>query len=71
MFDEQTSHDTTKTSLELFCDVEVFLGLTCIIPMLELVWCLSKFVQNRDILICNFVVVVKKYDAQLYQTMCG
>jgi len=37
MFDEQASHDTTKVGLELLCDVEVFLWLTCIIPMLELV----------------------------------
>lgn len=37
MFDEYTSHDIVKTSLELLYDVEVFLGLTCIIPMLELV----------------------------------
>jgi len=46
MFNEQTSHDITKSSLELFCDVEVFLGLTCIIPMLELVQGLSKVAQN-------------------------
>jgi hypothetical protein len=35
MFDEQTSHDTSKISLELFYDVEVFFGLTCIIRMFE------------------------------------
>ncbi len=34
MFDEQASHDIVKASLELLCDVEMFLGLTCIIPML-------------------------------------
>jgi hypothetical protein len=43
MFDEQTFHDTTKTCLELFCDVEGLLELRCIIPMLELVQGLSKF----------------------------
>jgi len=37
MFDEQASHDATKVGLELLCDVEMFLGLTCIIPMLEFV----------------------------------
>jgi predicted glycosyltransferase involved in capsule biosynthesis len=46
MFNEQASHDITKSNLELFCDVEMFLGLTCIIPMLELVQGLSKFAQN-------------------------
>ncbi len=77
MFDEQTSHDTTKIGLELLCDVEVLLGLTCIIPMLKLVQRSSKFAQNREVLICNFVDVVKKYEVQLYhmhydyQTMYG
>ncbi len=70
MFDEQTSHDIATTSLELLCDVEMFLGLTCIIPMLEFVQGLSKFAQNRDIFICDFVVVVKECEAQLYQMYC-
>ncbi len=43
MFDEQAFHDTSKASLELLCHVEVVLGPTCIIPMLDLVQGLSKF----------------------------
>jgi len=43
MFDEQAFHDTSKAGLELLFDVEVFLGPTCIIPMLDLVQGLSKF----------------------------
>jgi sulfur relay (sulfurtransferase) DsrF/TusC family protein len=70
MFDEQASHDTSKVGLELLCDVEVFLGLTCIIPMLELVLGLSKFAQNQDIFICDFVVTIKKCKVQLYQMYC-
>ncbi len=35
MFDEQTSYNTTKVGLELLYDVEMFLGLTYIIPTLE------------------------------------
>jgi hypothetical protein len=46
MFDEQVSHDIIKVGLELLCDVEMFLGLTCIIPMMELVQSLSKFAHN-------------------------
>jgi hypothetical protein len=70
MFDKQTSHDTTKVGLKLFCDVKVFLGLTYIIPMLEFVQALCKFAQNKDIFICKFVVVVKECEVQLYQTYC-
>jgi hypothetical protein len=46
MFDQQASHDTSKIDLELLCDAEMLLGLTCIIPMLEFVLGLSKFAQN-------------------------
>jgi hypothetical protein len=60
MFNEQASHDITKSSLELLCDVDVFSGLTYIIPMPELVQGLSKFAQNLDIFICDFVAIVKK-----------
>jgi hypothetical protein len=60
MFNEQASHDITKSSLELLCDVNVFSGLTYIIPMPKLVQGLSKFEQNLDIFICDFVVIVKK-----------
>jgi hypothetical protein len=77
MFDEQASHDIAKITLESLCDVAVFLGLTCIIPMLELVYGLSKFVQNWDIFICDYVVGAKECEVQLYlmyydqQTMYG
>jgi hypothetical protein len=69
-WDEQASHETIKVGLELFCDVEMFLGPTCIIPMLEFVQGLSRFVQNQHIFICNFVVVINECEVQLYQTYC-
>jgi hypothetical protein len=37
MFNEQATHDTNKENLELLCDVEIFMSLTYIIPMLEIV----------------------------------
>jgi hypothetical protein len=36
MFNEQATHDTNKENLELLCDVENFMSLTYIIPMLEM-----------------------------------
>jgi len=35
----------TKTNLEYLCDVEVVMGLICIMPMLKVVHALIKFVQ--------------------------
>jgi hypothetical protein len=37
---------TTKVNYELLCDVKTFLGLACIMPLLEIVQGLSKFVQG-------------------------
>jgi hypothetical protein len=38
----------TKTNLEYHCDVEVVIGLMCIMPMLKVVHALIKFVQACD-----------------------
>jgi hypothetical protein len=49
---------TTKTKfLEYFCDIEVVLGLICIMPMLEVVHALIKFAHAHDM--CDFVTIVK------------
>jgi hypothetical protein len=37
----------TKTNYGLFCDIDVDLGLKCVLPMLELVQSLSKMLQVR------------------------
>ncbi len=59
MFEKHVAHDSARANLELLCNIEVFLGLTCIIPMLECVQSLSKFAQTHDAFICDFVVVLK------------
>ncbi len=53
------------TNYELFCDVET-MGLTCVLPMLEAMQSLSKLAQNIDYFICDFVVVVKLTQVDLY-----
>ncbi len=49
----------TKVNHELLCDVEMLLGLACIIPLLKLVQSLSKFAQDCETFICNFVAPFK------------
>lgn len=46
MSQEQISNESTKSNMELLCNIEVFLGLVYIIPILECVQGLSKFVQT-------------------------
>jgi hypothetical protein len=46
MVEDNVSVDITKTNCELMCDPKTLLGLSCIIPLLELVQGLSKFAQS-------------------------
>ncbi len=46
---------------ELLCDNEIVLGFTCLLPMLEALQGLSKYVQNIETFICDFVGNVKLY----------
>ncbi len=36
----------TKTNLEYLCDIEMVIGLMCIMPMLEVVHALIKFIHS-------------------------
>jgi len=44
IFDEQVANTLAKANLDLVCNVEIFLGLTCILPLFKCMQSLSKFV---------------------------
>jgi hypothetical protein len=54
-------------NLDLLCDIELVFYLPCILPMLEMVHTLIKYVQRRDVFICEFNDVVKANEAKLHQ----
>jgi len=47
MVEDNVIVEIGKTNYELLCDLEMLLGLSCIISLLELVQGLSKFAQNQ------------------------
>jgi hypothetical protein len=47
MVEDNVTLDIGKTNYEVMCDLEMLLGLSCIIPLLELVQGLSKFAQSQ------------------------
>jgi hypothetical protein len=51
MNDDATNNAITNINYELLCDVEIVMGLTCVLPMLEVVHNLNKLVQNNYIFI--------------------
>jgi hypothetical protein len=67
MFDEQTSNILAKANLDLLCNVENFLGLTCILPLLECMQFLLEFAQAQDVFICDFIDVNKACERDLYR----
>jgi hypothetical protein len=43
MAKDNSTINIAKPKYELLCDVEMFLGLACVLPLLEVVQCLTKF----------------------------
>jgi hypothetical protein len=66
MFENHPTYVTTKANLEPFCDVETFLTLACIIPLLECVQKLNKFCQTQDVFTCDFETIMKVCKVVLY-----
>jgi hypothetical protein len=44
--------EVARPTLEFSCDVKVVMGFMCIMPMLEVVHDLIKFVQKKYIFVC-------------------
>jgi hypothetical protein len=47
-----------QDNLDFLCDLELVLDLPCILPMLEVVHTLIKYVQRWNVFICEFLDVV-------------
>jgi hypothetical protein len=54
------------TNYELFCDVKIVMGLTCVLPMFKEVQNLNKLAQNKDYFIYDFVATIKLTQVDLY-----
>ena len=62
--------EKTKCNLNLLCDVGTLLALPCILPLLEFVDLLMRFVQSRDVFVFDYVAAVKICQTELYQLYC-
>jgi hypothetical protein len=67
MFDEQIAITSAKANLDRLCNVKTFLGLICILPLLECMRFLSKFAQAQNVFICDFIDTVKACEGDLYR----
>jgi hypothetical protein len=58
-----------KSNLYLLTNVETLLGLNAIMPLFEVVHSLIKFTQLCDMFVCDFIVVVKICERNVYHGM--
>jgi hypothetical protein len=47
MFEDLPTNHVGANNYELFCDVEIVMGLTCVLLMLEAIQNLNKLAQNK------------------------
>jgi hypothetical protein len=70
MHAESPKNDTTNKNLNVLCDVELILGLPCLLPLLECVHKFIKIVHSWDVFVCNLLEVVKLAQLELYKLYC-
>jgi hypothetical protein len=66
MGDDMVRNGSTKNNYELLCDCDTVLGLTCVLPMLEVIQNLSKQAQGRDTFVCDLVTFIILCTNDLY-----
>jgi hypothetical protein len=67
---DNPTNQQVKLNHENLCDLQVLLGLVCILPMLESVHALIKIAQMRDLYVCDLVATIKVNQDDIYMTYC-
>jgi len=60
MVEDAFKHKDAQSTWESMCNVQVVLELSCLLPLLVVVHSLIKFVQGRDVYVCDYVVAIKQ-----------
>ncbi len=59
--------EASKANLVNLCDVGTILGLPCVLPMLESINALMKFVQVNDVFVCDYIAIIKICQTNMYK----
>ncbi len=57
--DDMNMMVVAKTNMGYLCDIEIIMGLICIMPLLKAMHTLGKFVQGQNTFVCEFVTSIK------------
>jgi hypothetical protein len=67
MHDDGLHNNITTKNLSLLCDLKLIFGLHTILPLLDYMTTLIKFVQSCNIFVCVFIDVMKIYQLKFYR----
>jgi hypothetical protein len=67
MSEDHIENEVVRSNLQKLLDLELIIVLHHILPVLELVHILIKYIQGKDVCICDFVEIIKMYRAKLYE----
>ncbi len=56
-----------KLKLKLLCEIVILLSLACLLPLLEIVHVLIKFLQQKDVFVCNYITTIKMCQVHIYE----
>jgi hypothetical protein len=66
MIDDMNVMVVVQTNLGYLCDIEVVMGLTCIMHYLKVMHVFIKFAQLKDSFVCDFVTSMKMCCVEFY-----
>jgi hypothetical protein len=55
-----------QTNFDLIFDIFTFVGLTCLLPLLEIAHTFIKFSQQKNVFACDYVAAIKVCQGQFY-----
>jgi hypothetical protein len=67
---DNTTNQQAKLNYEKLCDLQVLLGLSYILPLLESIDALVKFAQMKDVSVCDLVATIKLCQSDIYMMYC-
>jgi hypothetical protein len=67
---DSPTNQQAKLNNENLCDLQVLLGLGCILPLLESIHALIKFTQIRDVYVCDLMVAIMVCQCDIYMMYC-
>jgi len=65
MYVDSPTIDVANNNFHAFLDIDTILGLTCVLPLLECVNSLIKFVKSHDVYVVDYIEALSLCDLSM------